>query len=102
MALASYIGGRVTENTWYGPPIVLGLVAATTAYGLMGATWGADTPYALLGAQLALLGAGIGLTVAPTTSAVVDHAAPEARGAAAAVVMIKRIPSKRTPRDRIR
>lgn len=91
MAVASYIGGRVTERTWYGPPILLGLVAATAAYTLMGFTWGDDTPYPLLAAQLALLGAGIGLTVAPTTSAVVDHAAPDSRGAAAAAVMVVRM-----------
>ena len=91
MAVASYVGGRVTERTWYGPPILLGLVAATGAYALMGTTWGGDTPYPLLAAQLALLGAGIGLTVAPTTSAVVDHAAPDSRGAAAAVVMVVRM-----------
>lgn len=91
MAVASYVGGRVTERTWYGPPIVVGLVASTLAYGLMGFTWGGDTPYPLLAAQLALLGAGIGLTVAPSTSAVVDHAEPDSRGAAAAVVMVVRM-----------
>ena len=91
MAVASYVGGRVTERTWYGPPIVVGLVAATLAYGLMGLTWAGDTPYPVLAAQLALLGAGIGLTVAPTTSAVVDHAEPDARGSAAAVVMVVRM-----------
>ena len=41
--------------------------------------------------ELALLGAGFGLTTAPTTSAVVDHAAPEHRGSAAAVVMVVRL-----------
>lgn len=91
MAVMSYVGGRMTERTWYGPPIILGLVAATVAYGLMGFTWGADTPYPLLALQLALLGAGFGLTTAPTTSAVVDHAAPEHRGSAAAVVMVVRL-----------
>ncbi len=91
MALLSYIGGRVTERTWYGPPILLGLVAATVAYTLMGLTWGGDTPYPVLALQLALLGGGIGLTVAPTTSAVVDHAEPDSRGAAAAVVMVVRM-----------
>jgi len=91
MALLSYVGGRVTERTWYGPPILLGLVAATVAYTLMGLTWGGDTPYPVLALQLALLGGGIGLTVAPTTSVVVDHAEPDARGAAAAVVMVVRM-----------
>ncbi|MGK0276811.1 MAG: MFS family permease [Ilumatobacter sp.] len=91
MAVMSYVGGRITEHTWYGPPIILGLVAATVAYGLMGFTWGANTPYPILALQLALLGAGFGLTTAPTTSAVVDHAAPEHRGSAAAVVMVVRL-----------
>jgi MFS family permease len=91
MAVFSYIGGRVTERSWYGPPIVLGLVAATVAFATMGFTWGADTPYPLLALQLAVLGAGFGLTTAPTTSAVVDHAAPEHRGSAAAVVMVVRL-----------
>jgi MFS family permease len=91
MALLSYVGGRVTERTWYGPPIVLGLVAATVAYTLMGFTWGGDTPYPVLALQLGLLGGGIGLTIAPTTSAVVDHAEPDSRGAAAAVVMVVRM-----------
>jgi MFS family permease len=91
MAVMSYVGGRITERTWYGPPIILGLVAATLAYGSMGFTWGADTPYPILALQLGLLGAGFGLTTAPTTSAVVDHAAPEHRGSAAAVVMVVRL-----------
>ena len=91
MALLSYVGGRVTERTWYGPPILLGLVAATVAYTLMGLTWGGETPYPVFALQLALLGGGIGLTVAPTTSAVVDHAEPDSRGAAAAVVMVVRM-----------
>ena len=91
MAVASYVGGRVTERTWYGPPIVIGLFAATGAYALMGLTWDGSSSYILLGLQLAVLGAGIGLTVAPTTSAVVDHAAPDSRGAAAAAVMVVRM-----------
>ena len=91
MAVASYVGGRITERTWYGPPIFAGLVAATSAYLLMGVTWNGDSPYPLLAAQLALLGVGVGLTIAPTTSAVVDHAEPDARGAAAGVVMVVRM-----------
>lgn len=91
MAAASYVGGRITERTWYGPPIVIGLFASTAAYALMGLTWDGSSSYVLLGLQLAVLGAGIGLTVAPTTSAVVDHAAPDSRGAAAAAVMVVRM-----------
>jgi EmrB/QacA subfamily drug resistance transporter len=91
MAIASYVGGRVTERTWYGPPIIIGLFAATVIYAVMGLTWDADSSYPLLALQLGVLGAGFGLTVAPTTSAVVDHAEPDSRGAAAAVVMVVRM-----------
>ena len=45
-------------------------------YAWMGATWEADTSYVVFALQLALLGAGFGLTVAPTTSAVVDARRP--------------------------
>jgi MFS family permease len=91
MATASYVGGRATERWWYGPPIVVGLLLVIGGYASMGWTWDAATPYPLLAAQLALLGVGIGLTIAPTTSAVVDHAAADRRGAAASTVMVVRL-----------
>ena len=91
MAVASYAGGRATERWWHGPPIVAGLVAAAAAYAVMGLTWDESSPYATLAAQLAVLGAGIGLTIAPTTSVVVDVSPPDRRGAAAATVMVVRL-----------
>jgi EmrB/QacA subfamily drug resistance transporter len=91
MAVASYGGGRLTERWWTGPPIVLGLVLAAGAYAVMGVTWDASSPYGALAAQLAVLGAGIGLTFAPTNAAVVDHADPDKRGTAAALVMVVRL-----------
>ena len=63
MAIASYIGGRLTERTWYKPPAVAGLVAATVAYGAMGFGWSGDTSYALIAFELAVLGAGFGLSL---------------------------------------
>jgi EmrB/QacA subfamily drug resistance transporter len=91
MAVASYVGGRLTERWWTGPPIVLGLVLAAGAYGLMGATWDGTSSYGVLALQLAVLGAGIGLTFAPTNAAVVDDADPDKRGTAAALVMVVRL-----------
>jgi MFS family permease len=91
MAVTSYIGGRVTERTWFKPPVLLGLSMASGAYAWMGATWTSDTTYPVFALQLALLGAGFGLTVAPTTSAVVDNAPADQRGAAASVVMVVRL-----------
>ena len=91
MALTSYLGGRLTERWWYQPPVLLGLSMSTAAYAWMGGTWTADTSYPIFAVQLAMLGAGFGLTVAPTTSAVVDAAPADQRGAAASIVMVVRL-----------
>jgi hypothetical protein len=44
-----------------------------------------------MAATLALVGAGLGLVIAPTSAAVVDHAPPDQRGAAAGLVMLFRL-----------
>jgi hypothetical protein len=81
----------VTERWWYQPPVLLGTAMSTAAYAWMGATWTADTSYPVFALQLALLGGGFGMTVAPTTSAVVDAAPADQRGAAASIVMVVRL-----------
>ncbi len=91
MAVASYVGGRLTERTWYGPPAIVGLMAATVAYVAMGLTWDGQTSYLLIAAQLAILGAGFGLTIAPTNTAVISAAPHDQRGSAAALVMVTRL-----------
>jgi MFS family permease len=91
MALTAYVGGRLTQRTWYGPPVAAGLVAATVAFAAMGFTWDGNTSYFLIAGQLAVLGAGFGLTVAPTNAAVIAGAAPDQRGAAAGLVMVTRL-----------
>jgi MFS family permease len=90
MALTSYLGGRFTERTWYRPPVLAGLSSVVAAYLMMG-YWQPGTSSWTQAAHLALLGAGLGLVVAPTTSAVVDSTPPEDRGAAAGVVMVVRL-----------
>lgn len=91
MALTSYLGGRMAERTWYQPPVLVGLAAAATGFFLMGLIWSVDTAYAAMALQLALLGAGIGLTIAPTSAAVVDAAEPDRRGTAASLVIVFRL-----------
>ena len=91
MAVTSYLGGRATERWWYRPPVLAGVAMSTLAYAWMGASWSSDTSYPVFAVQLALLGAGFGFTVAPTTSAVVDAAPEDQRGAAASIVMVVRL-----------
>ena len=91
MAAASYLGGRYTESTWYRPPVVVGLGTATVAYVVIGLTWDVDISYVWMGVQLALLGIGFGLVIAPTSAAVVDEAPPDRRGTAAGLVVMLRL-----------
>lgn len=91
MAIASWLGGRWTERVSYRLPIVVGLIAAVIALLLMGATWDPQIRHLVAAGQVALLGAGLGLVFAPTTSAVVDASPPHQRGGAAAIVMVVRL-----------
>lgn len=91
MAISSYLGGRYTESTWYRPPVVAGLAIATTAYVAIGLSWDVDIAYGTMAVQLALLGIGLGLVIAPTSAAVVDEAPVERRGTAAGVVVMLRL-----------
>jgi len=91
MAVTSYVGGRLTQRWWYRPPLLAGVALATGAYLWMGTTWSENSSYGLFAVQLGLLGSGLGLTVAPTTSAVVDAAPADQRGAAAGLVMVVRL-----------
>ena len=91
MAAAAYLGGRLAEGLWYRLPVALGLIATTAAYLAMGLTWDANTSLILIAAQLALAGAGFGLTIAPTSAVVIASAEPSQRGAAAGLVMVTRL-----------
>lgn len=91
MAIMSYAGGRITERVGDRRPVLLGVAMVAAAYLVMGLTWAPTTGKPVLAVMLAVLGCGLGLTVAPTTSAVVDHAEPEQRGSAAAAVMVVRL-----------
>ncbi len=91
MSVASYVGGRVTESRWYRPPVLIGLALGAVAFFLMGYGWTTSTGYGVMAAELALLGVGFGLVMAPTTAAVVDSAPADRRGTAASLVMVLRL-----------
>ncbi|MEM8903520.1 MAG: MFS transporter [Actinomycetota bacterium] len=91
MAVTSYAGGVLTERTWYRPPIVAGLVLAAVGLVAMGTRWTPDTSPLSMAVLLAVVGAGIGLVIAPTSALVVDAAPPEGRGAAAGLVILFRL-----------
>ncbi|MDJ0924009.1 MAG: MFS transporter [Acidimicrobiia bacterium] len=91
MSVASYLGGRITESRWYRPPVLIGLGMSAAGFFAMGFGWDVMTAYPAMALQLAVLGAGFGLVMAPTTAAVVDAAPADRRGTAASLVMVLRL-----------
>jgi EmrB/QacA subfamily drug resistance transporter len=91
MAIASVVGGWLCERFGYRLPTLLGLAFMGSAFLLMGTTWEVDVNYGPMAVHLALAGAGFGLVIAPTATAVVDDAAAEQRGVASALVIVLRL-----------
>jgi MFS family permease len=91
MALASWVGGRLTERTWYRPPILAGLGLSIGAFLLMGTTWNAEVGVGLMVVSLSLLGAGLGLITAPANAAAVDAVPSDRRGIAGGLVILSRL-----------
>jgi MFS family permease len=91
MAIASVVGGWLCERRGYRLPTVLGLVFIACAFFLMGATWHVDITYSQMAVHLALAGAGFGLVIAPTATAVIDAVVAEQRGIASALVIVLRL-----------
>ncbi len=91
MAVFAYVGGVLTERTWYRPVVLGGLVAVLGGYLLMGLTWNAATTLPVMAIHLAILGVGFGLVTAPTHAAVVDTAGVDRRGTVAGLVIVARL-----------
>ncbi|PJF36306.1 MAG: hypothetical protein CUN49_06165, partial [Candidatus Thermofonsia Clade 1 bacterium] len=57
---------------------------------LSGSTWRADTPELLMSLHLTLIGVGLGLTIAPIGTVVINAVEATRRGVASALVLIMR------------
>ncbi len=90
MAFASIPGGWLTDKKGYRFPAMLGVVVGVIGFAIL-TTWKADTSYGTMIPQLMLAGIGLGLTMAPITTAVVDAAPEEYRGISSALVIIFRL-----------
>lgn len=91
MAAASYVGGRWAGHAGNTTPAMAGICLALFGFLVMGFTWSPGTPNALMAVELAVVGAGIGLVLAPTSVAVIDAAAESERGSAAGLVIVFRL-----------
>jgi EmrB/QacA subfamily drug resistance transporter len=90
MAATAPLGGWLAGRRAWRVPTLLGLVLAAAGYALM-SLWRADTGYTAMACSLALAGAGLGLTLSPTASVVIDAASEARRGAASALVIVLRL-----------
>jgi MFS family permease len=91
MAIASLVGGWLCERYGYRVPTLLGLGLIGAGFLFMGTTWQVSVGYGQMAIHLALAGAGFGLVIAPTATAVVNAAAAEQRGVASALVIVLRL-----------
>jgi MFS family permease len=90
IALASIPGGWLTERRGYRLPSIAGLFLAILGFALM-SRWEIDTTYAAMAPHLVLAGIGLGLTIAPIATAVVNAASKHYRGIASALVLTFRL-----------
>ena len=91
MAFTSYIGGLLSGQYGNPLPTILGILIGIVGFGLLGLTWSEDTDHVLMAFELAIVGAGIGLVLTPTSAAVVDAATEDERGSAAGLVIVFRL-----------
>ncbi len=91
MAITAYVGGRLTERFSYRPVTLVGLAAIVIGFGLMGLSWAVGTPYSKMIWQLAILGAGFGLVMAPIGAAAINSSPEDQRGIASSLVIVFRL-----------
>lgn len=91
MALAAVPGGWLGDRVGFRATTLLGLGLAIAGYLLLWQTWTLATPDALIAAQMALIGVGLGLTFSPLSASVINAAPDSERGVASALVIILRL-----------
>ncbi len=85
MALAAIPGGWLSDRYGHRRPTVIGLVLAAVGFTLAGLTWFEEVGYLQMAAHMILVGVGLGLTLSPTSAAVLNAAPDDRRGIAAAI-----------------
>ena len=91
MALGAIPGAWLSDRFGYRIATVAGMGLTAVGFVLIGLSWRSDTAYWMMGAQMALAGFGMGLTISPIGAAVINAAAPSERGAASAMVLALRL-----------
>lgn len=91
MALFAVPGAWISDRYGYRTTTVLGTSLAAIGFLMSSLTWEVDTSYWLMGLQMTIVGAGLGLTISPIGTAVINAADEEERGSASAMVLALRL-----------
>lgn len=91
MALAAIPGGWFSDRFGYRVPTVGGMMLAAIGFAAAGLVWTEDTPYWLMGLQMAVIGVGLGLTISPISTAGINSTTDQQRGVASALILILRL-----------
>lgn len=90
MALAAVPGAWFSGRIGFRNTVLGGIALAIVGFALAGSTWRGDTPELVMSLQLVVIGVGLGLTIAPIGTVVINAVDATRRGVASALVLIMR------------
>lgn len=91
MALAAVPGGWMSDRFGYRDTTVAGMALAVLGFLLCSFTWTVDIPEWAMALEMAIVGIGLGLTVSPVSTAIINEVDDNERGVSAALVLILRL-----------
>lgn len=91
MAVVAIPGGWLASKRGYRFTTCLGLALAGLGFLIAGLTWTADIPDSTMAVHMLLVGIGLGITIAPIGTAVINEAKSSQHGVASALVIILRL-----------
>lgn len=89
LPLGALAGGWLAARVGARPPAVAGLVVAAVMFGLL-ATWGVSEPLRRADLELAVMGLGFGVVIAPLAAAALDAAEGRQHGVVSSLVVTAR------------
>jgi len=91
MAIAAIPGGWLANRIGYRTTTAAGMALAALGFAAAGLTWRANTPDLIMALEMVIVGIGLGLTISPIGTAVINDANESQRGVASALVIILRL-----------
>ncbi|MBI5927908.1 MAG: MFS transporter [Chloroflexi bacterium] len=91
MALAAFPGGWLSDRYGYRRVTVIGMALSIAGFLLCSFTWTGNISFWIMAAEIALVGIGLGLTISPVATALMNDAPDDDRGVSSALVLVLRL-----------